>query len=388
MLALFNADGSNKNWLTLRITPHNVVDNSTEFGIFRLENKVGFIVTNNIAVGRNWHHVQIVRISQFSGFGLCGTSHARKLVVHTEVVLQSNCCKSLVLFVDAYAFFGFNSLVNTFAPTTAFQDAASELIDNLYVAGIDDVILVATVQLLSPQRHRQLVNQVLLNSVVQVVKTKLFFNFFNTDFRRNNNSLVFFYFVVNITLQNTHNGCELVIHVGCISDAARNDKWRTRFVNKNAVYFVNNGEVMATLHLVIKRSSHVVAQIVETEFVVRSVRDVTCVVDALFSGRLTTSWNNQANTEPHELMNASHPFSVESRQVIVDRDDMHAIAGQAIEIRRQSRHKGLSFTRLHFCNPSEVKRGPAHQLHIEMALSDNATRCLANNCKRFNKKVF
>ena len=57
MLTLFNADGSDKNWLTLGIAPHDVVDNSTEFGIFRLENKVGFIFTHNIAVGRDWHHV-------------------------------------------------------------------------------------------------------------------------------------------------------------------------------------------------------------------------------------------------------------------------------------------------------------------------------------------
>ena len=145
MLALFNADGSDKNWLTLGVATHNVVNNCAKFGIFRLENKVSFIVTNHIAVGRNRHHVETVRVYQFSCFGLCGTSHARKLVVHTEVVLQSDCCKSLVLFVDAHAFFSFDSLVDTFAPTTAFQDAASELIDNLYVAGIDDVVLVAAV---------------------------------------------------------------------------------------------------------------------------------------------------------------------------------------------------------------------------------------------------
>ena len=232
----------------------------------------------------------------------------------------------MVFFVDAYAFFGFNSLVNTFAPTTAFQDTPGELIDNLYVAGINDVILVAAIQLFSPQCHRQLVNQVLLNSVVQVVKTKFFFNFFDTKFSRNNNALVFFYFVVNITLQDTNNGRELVIHVCCVSDATRNNERCTRFVNEDAVYFVNNGEVMTTLHLVIKRSSHVVAQVVEAEFVVSSVRDVTCIINALFRRRLATSGNNKTNIESHELMNATHPFSVESRQVIVDRDDMHAIA--------------------------------------------------------------
>ena len=155
-------------------------------------------------------------------------------------------------------------------------------------------------------------NQVLLNSVIQVVKTKLFFNFFDTKFSRNNNSLVFFYFVVNIALQDTNNGCELVIHVGSISNSARNNERRTCFVDEDAVYFVNDGKVVAALHLVIKRSSHVVAQIVETKFVVCSVRNVTCIVHALFGRRLTTTRNNKTNIESHELVNTPHPFGVET----------------------------------------------------------------------------
>jgi glucokinase len=51
MFALFNADGSDKNWLTLCIATDNVFNNGAEFGIFRFENKVGFIFTHNIAVG-------------------------------------------------------------------------------------------------------------------------------------------------------------------------------------------------------------------------------------------------------------------------------------------------------------------------------------------------
>ena len=179
-------------------------------------------------------------------------------------------------------------------------------------------------------------NQVLLNSVVQVVKTKLFLNFFDTDFSWNNNSLVFFYFVVNITLQDSNNGRKLVIHVGGISNSARNDERRTCFVNEDAVYFVNNGEVVAALNLVIKRRSHVVAQIVKTELVVSSVRDVTGVVHALFGRRLAAARNYQTNIEAHELVNTPHPFSMESRQVIVDGDHMHAVARQAVEICGQS----------------------------------------------------
>ena len=150
MFALFNADGSDQNWLTLCVSPGNIFDNCTKFGIFRLEDQVGFVFTHNIAVGWNGHNVQIVGVHQFSGFCLGCTSHSSKLVVHTEVVLQSNCCKSLVFFVDAHAFFGFNRLVNTFTPTSAFKDASREFIDDLYIARINDVVLIAAVELFSP----------------------------------------------------------------------------------------------------------------------------------------------------------------------------------------------------------------------------------------------
>ena len=145
VLALFNANSSDKNWLTLCVSPSNIFNNSAKFRIFRLENEVRFIFAHNITVGWNWHNIQIVGVYQFSCFCLCSSSHACKLVVHAEVVLQSNGCKSLVLFVDAHAFFCFNSLVNAFAPTTALQNTACEFIDDLYVATINDVILVASV---------------------------------------------------------------------------------------------------------------------------------------------------------------------------------------------------------------------------------------------------
>ena len=198
----------------------------------------------------------------------------------------------MVLFVDAHAFFGFNCLVNTFAPSSAFKDSARKFIDNLYITRINDVVLIAAVELFSPKRHRQLVNKVLLHCVVQVVKTEFFFNFFDTSFSWNNNSLIFFYFVVNITLQETNNGRKLVIHVGGISNSTRNNEGRTCFVNQDAVYFVNNCEVVAALNLVIKRCSHVVAQIVKTEFVVGSVGDVTRIIHPLFCRRLATARNN------------------------------------------------------------------------------------------------
>ena len=55
---------------------------------------------------------------------------------------------------------------------------------------------------------------------------------------------------------------------------AGDDQRRTGIVDKHGVDFVDDGVVMLTLHEVLRADSHVVAQVVEAEFVVRAEGDV------------------------------------------------------------------------------------------------------------------
>ena len=80
-------------------------------------------------------------------------------------------------------------------------------------------------------------------------------------------------------------------------------------------------------------------------------------------------------------MDATHPLGVETGEVVVDRDEVHAVAGQRVEVGRQRRHEGLALAGLHLGDPTEVERRPAHQLHVEVALADHpsaASRVTAN----------
>ena len=130
--------------------------------------------------------------------------HTRELVVHAEIVLQCDCRQRLVFFFDLDAFFGFNSLVNTFAPTSTFKNATRKFVNDFYFATLNDVVLVAAVQLFGFQRHLQLMDKVSLNFVVQVFKTKFGFNSFNAGLGWHDDALVFFDLVINIALQSTH----------------------------------------------------------------------------------------------------------------------------------------------------------------------------------------
>ena len=387
ILALFDTDGADKNRLTLCMTLGDVFDDGFELRELGLVDEVWLINAHDAAVGRNRHHLQGIGVDELGSFCLRRTGHTRQLFVHAEIVLQCDCCQCLVLFVDANALFGFDCLVNSFAPATTLENSAGEFIDNLYFAGVNDVILVAAVQLFGAQSNCQLVHKVLLHCVVQVVEPQLFFNFFDTGFGRNNNPLAFIYFVINVASQDAHDGRKLVIHGCCVGNTARDDQRCTGFVDQDAVYFVDNCEIVTTLHLVVERASHVVAQVIKTEFIIRAVGDVAGIVVTLFCRRLAQSRNNETNVQTHELMDATHPLSMEASEVIVDGDDVDALAGQSVEIRRQCRNKCLALACLHLGYPTKMQSRSTHQLNVEMALSNDSARRFTHHSEGFNQEV-
>ena len=86
-------------------------------------------------------------------------------------------------------------------------------------------------------------------------------------------------------------------------------------------------EVVAALHHLLDRVRHVVAQVVEAELVVGAVGDVGGVGGAaLVGGHLR---QDDADLEAEEAVHAAHPLAVALGQVVVDGDDVHALAATA-----------------------------------------------------------
>ena len=86
-------------------------------------------------------------------------------------------------------------------------------------------------------------------------------------------------------------------------------------------------------------------------------------------------------------MDAAHPFGVASCQVVVDGDDVHAIAAECVEIHGEGRDQCLSLAGLHLGHPTEVERRAAHELHVVVALADLAQRCLADHGEGLDEQV-
>ena len=108
---------------------------------------------------------------------------------------------------------------------------------------------------------------------------------------------------------------------------------------------------------------HVVAQVVEAELGVGAVRDVGGI------GGAPVLWRHHrldaAHLEAQEAIDLAHPLGVAARQVVVDRDQMGAPAGDAVEIHGHGRHEGLAFAGLHLGDVALVQHDGAHDLHVE-----------------------
>src|SRR6185437_10070008 len=75
-----------------------------------------------------YYHIQFIDFPKLAGFCFCSTCHTSKLVVHTEVVLQSNSSIGLCSLFYFYIFFCFQRLVQPVRITTPLHHTASLLI--------------------------------------------------------------------------------------------------------------------------------------------------------------------------------------------------------------------------------------------------------------------
>ncbi len=162
-----------------------------------------------------------------------------------------------------------------------------------------------------------------------------------------------------------------------------NDQRRARFIDQDGVNFVDDGEVQPALEAILGVCRHIVAQIIETEFVVGTVSDVGVIGDLFV--RMFHAGQDDANRQPKEFVQPAHPFGVACRQVIVHRHHMHALARQGIQVSRQRRHQRLAFAGAHFRDLAVMQHHAADQLHIEMAHLQGALAAFAHDGECFRQ---
>jgi len=300
----------------------------------------------------------------------------------------------------------FDGLVQTIGPAAARHQTARELVDDHHFAVLHDVVLVFVEQRVRAQRSVHVVHQ---RDVLRRVEALAFadqaplgeqpLGLFVARFRQEHLARLFVQRVVarlfdaravcllfaDLTLEQRRQRVHAHVKLGVIFGLAGDDERRAGFVDEDRVHFVDDREVQRPLHARIGLVDHVVAQVVETEFVVRAVRDVRGVrflLQAVIHLRQVDT-----HRQAEEVVEAPHPLGVALREVVVHRHDVHAASGQRVQVGRERRDERLAFARAHFRDLAVVQDHAADQLHIEVTHLQHAFARLAADRERLGQQL-
>ncbi len=91
--------------------------------------------------------------------------------------------------------------------------------------------------------------------------------------------------------------------------------------------------------------------------------------------------------QAEELVDAAHPLGVALGQIIVDRDDVDALAFERVQIDGQRGDQRLAFAGFHFGDLAAVQDDAADQLDVEMPHVEDAAAGFAADGEGFDQQI-
>ena len=88
-----------------------------------------------------------------------------------------------------------------------------------------------------------------------------------------------------------------------------------------------------------------------------------------------------------EAIDLAHPVRVAAGEIVVDGDDVDALALERVEIDGERRDERLALASLHLGDLAAVERDAADQLDVVMTLAEGPHRGLADRREGFGKQV-
>ncbi len=93
------------------------------------------------------------------------------------------------------------------------------------------------------------------------------------------------------------------------------------------------------------------------------------------------------DAQAESVVDAAHPLCVAACEVVVDRDNVDSIFGDGIECNRRGCSQRLAFTGAHFGDLALVQHDAAHELNVEVPLTESASRCFTHVSEDLGKQV-
>ena len=126
---------------------------------------------------------------------------------------------------------------------------------------------------------------------------------------------------------------------------------------------------MTSLNLVFLVRNHIVTKIVKSHLVVCSVGDIGGI--GCLALVVVETVDDKTDLQSHELVELAHPLGVTACKVIVDRNDVNAVARKSIEVSGEGSNESFTFTCFHLGNSSLMQNDTADDLYREMLHSEH-----------------
>ncbi len=390
LLGLLDRRGADEDRLPLGVGFLDDREDRLVFLFLRPVDLIVLVLAHDLPVGRDRDDVEAVDVHELFRLGERGARHAGELVVHAEIVLERDRRDGLVLRLDWLAFLRLQRLVQALAVAAARHHAAGELVDDDHLTILDDVVLVALEQLVRAQRLLEVVDDGDVLHVVQRVAleelgiAEKLLELLVARLGEGGRAHLLVDLVV-VRLQPRHERVDRVVELGAVFERAGDDERRARLVDQDRVHLVDDREIVAALGHRLDVVLEVVAQVVEAEFVVGAVGDVGGVGGLALDVGLAV--DDDADFHAEEVVDLPHPAGVALGEIVVDGDDVDALAGERVEVDGQRRHQRLALAGLHLGDAAVVEDHAADELNVEVTLAEGALGRLADGGESRDEKI-
>ena len=293
-LGSLDGDGADQDGLSLLVRLLHGLHNGFKFLFFGLVNRILHILTDHGTVGGNGDNVHGVDVAELLLLGLGGTCHTRFLLELVEEVLEGDGGQGAALAAHAHVLLGLDGLVQTVGITAARHDTAGELVDDQNLAVLHNVVLVAEHQVVGAQGQDDVVLNLQVLRVGQVLDVEEILHLLHAVLGQVYHLILLIHHeVAGLLNVLAHDGVDLgellgdgallqlagqnvadLVQLGGLAALSGNDQGRSRLVDQYGVNLVDDAVVQLAQNQLLFVNGHVVAQVVESQLVVRHIGDV------------------------------------------------------------------------------------------------------------------
>ena len=401
VFALLDGNRTDQHRLSFFIAGNDLLDNRPVLSDVVFIHNIRVILTDDRLVGRNLNNIQIVDGLEFFRFCRSSAGHAGELPVQAEIILEGDGGKGFVFLLHIHMLLGLDGLMEPFGIAAAEHQTARELIDDDDFSVFHDIVDIPLHDTVRLQRLVDMMAERGVFNIRQILQRKCLlrlgdaagcercrFRLFIDDIIRVDILALFFLLIdagIHQFFQPRDKVVSLPVKIGALVSLAGNDQRGTGFVDQDGVHLVDNGEAVTALDHILLVKGHVVTQIVKAHLIVCAVGNIAGIGFLPLCGIQPVY--DQADGKAQEAVHLAHPLAVTPGKIVIHRDDVHALSGQRVEIRRQNGNERFAFTGLHFGNAPLMQDDAAYHLNIERLHPQHAPGCLPRGGEGFRQKI-